>query len=40
MKNEFRNNDAELRAKYNLDGSDLRKAQLRMTKMLGFIDKV
>lgn len=30
----------DLRAKYNPDGSDLRKAQLRMVEMLKFLDKV
>lgn len=30
----------QLREKYNPDGSNLRKAQLRMAEMLGFIDKV
>lgn len=30
----------ELREKYNPDGSDLRRAQLRMTEMLVFLDKV
>ncbi|MBD5280217.1 MAG: hypothetical protein HDS35_06710 [Bacteroides sp.] len=31
---------AELRAKYNPEGSDLRKAQLRMLSLLIFLDKV
>ena len=31
---------AELRAKYNPDGSDLRKAQLRMLDLLKFLDKI
>lgn len=31
---------SELRAKYNPDGSTLRKAQLRMLEMLKFIDKI
>lgn len=40
MNNEFGFDQKELRAKYNPDGSDLRRAQLRMTEMLVFIDKV
>ena len=31
---------AELRAKFNPDGSDLRKLQLRMLDMLKYIDKI
>lgn len=34
------NLQAELRAKYNPDGSDLRKMQLRMLDMLKYIDKI
>ena len=40
MSNDFKFNQEELRQKYNPDGSVLRKAQLRMTEMLTFIDKV
>ena len=32
--------DIELKAKYNYDGSVLRRAQLRMTEMLVFLDKI
>lgn len=34
------NTQQELRIKYNPDGSDLRKGQLRMLEMLKFVDKV
>lgn len=34
------NLQAELRAKFNPDGSDLRKMQMRMLEMLKFIDKI
>jgi len=32
--------ELELRNKYNYDGSDLRKAQVRMKEMLSFLDKI
>lgn len=40
MEYEFEFDKKQLKAKYNPEGSDLRKAQLRMTEMLAFIDKV
>ena len=34
------NNSEQLKAKYNPEGSTLRKAQLRMAEMLKYIDKI
>lgn len=32
--------ETELKGKYNYDGSELRKDQLRMVEMLAFLDKI